>query len=137
MPYWGGGWGKLCVAGWWWCWQQWWWPHACQQQLVGLPTCARLHKSLAIGYRLKRMHALNSWLPLFPCLQVGSFPNWDIWAEWNGKYRDDVRRFIKGDEGGPSTDCARAHMPAPPAAALCALPHCHLHCQLCPPAARA
>lgn len=32
-------------------------------------------------------------------LQVGSFPNWDIWAEWNGKYRDDVRRFIKGDPG--------------------------------------
>ncbi|GAB4861303.1 Isoamylase 3, chloroplastic [Ancistrocladus abbreviatus] len=30
---------------------------------------------------------------------VGSFPNWDRWAEWNGKYRDDVRRFIKGDCG--------------------------------------
>uniref|UniRef100_A0A0R0JEP1 Glycosyl hydrolase family 13 catalytic domain-containing protein n=1 Tax=Glycine max TaxID=3847 RepID=A0A0R0JEP1_SOYBN len=26
---------------------------------------------------------------------VGSFPNWDRWAEWNGKYRDDVRKFIK------------------------------------------
>ncbi|CAI9753532.1 unnamed protein product [Fraxinus pennsylvanica] len=26
---------------------------------------------------------------------VGRFPNWDRWAEWNGKYRDDVRRFIK------------------------------------------
>eukprot|EP00270_Netrium_digitus_P005096 TRINITY_DN1663_c0_g1_i1.p1 TRINITY_DN1663_c0_g1~~TRINITY_DN1663_c0_g1_i1.p1 ORF type:complete len:437 (+),score=117.56 TRINITY_DN1663_c0_g1_i1:137-1312(+) len=31
--------------------------------------------------------------------QVGSFPNWDRWAEWNGKYRDDIRRFIKGDVG--------------------------------------
>ncbi|EFN57533.1 hypothetical protein CHLNCDRAFT_34754 [Chlorella variabilis] len=30
---------------------------------------------------------------------VGSFPNWDIWAEWNGKYRDDVRRFLRGDAG--------------------------------------
>ncbi|KAI3438769.1 hypothetical protein D9Q98_001187 [Chlorella vulgaris] len=30
---------------------------------------------------------------------VGSFPNWDIWGEWNGKYRDDVRRFIRGDPG--------------------------------------
>ncbi|XP_078440803.1 isoamylase 3 isoform X2 [Wolffia australiana] len=30
---------------------------------------------------------------------VGNFPNWDRWAEWNGKYRDDVRRFIKGDIG--------------------------------------
>uniref|UniRef100_A0A383WPZ9 isoamylase n=1 Tax=Tetradesmus obliquus TaxID=3088 RepID=A0A383WPZ9_TETOB len=31
--------------------------------------------------------------------QVGTFPNWDVWAEWNGKFRDDVRRFIKGDAG--------------------------------------
>ena len=31
--------------------------------------------------------------------QVGQFPNWDIWAEWNGQYRDIVRRFIKGDPG--------------------------------------
>lgn len=30
---------------------------------------------------------------------VGSFPNWDRWAEWNGKYRDDMRRFVKGDPG--------------------------------------
>ncbi|XP_027356519.1 isoamylase 3, chloroplastic isoform X1 [Abrus precatorius] len=30
---------------------------------------------------------------------VGSFPNWDRWAEWNAKYRDDVRKFIKGDSG--------------------------------------
>lgn len=28
--------------------------------------------------------------------QVGSFIG-DRWAEWNGKYRDDVRRFFKGD----------------------------------------
>ncbi len=31
--------------------------------------------------------------------QVGSFPSWNRWAEWNGKYRDCVRRFIKGDAG--------------------------------------
>ncbi|KAH9690574.1 isoamylase 3 [Citrus sinensis] len=30
---------------------------------------------------------------------VGKFPNWDRWAEWNGKYRDDLRKFIKGDPG--------------------------------------
>ena len=30
---------------------------------------------------------------------VGSFPNWDRWSEWNGKYRDDVRAFVKGDPG--------------------------------------
>ena len=29
--------------------------------------------------------------------QVGNFPI--LWAEWNGKYRDCVRRFWKGDEG--------------------------------------
>ncbi len=31
--------------------------------------------------------------------QVGSFPSWNRWAEWNGRYRDDMRRFLKGDEG--------------------------------------
>lgn len=31
--------------------------------------------------------------------QVGSFPAWNRWAEWNGKYRDDMRRFLKGDGG--------------------------------------
>lgn len=31
--------------------------------------------------------------------QVGAFPNWDVWGEWNGRFRDDVRRFIKGDPG--------------------------------------
>jgi isoamylase len=30
--------------------------------------------------------------------QVGSFPAWGRWAEWNGKFRDDVRRYIRGDE---------------------------------------
>lgn len=30
---------------------------------------------------------------------VGSFPNWDRWSEWNGKYRDDVRAFVRGDPG--------------------------------------
>ena len=29
--------------------------------------------------------------------QVGNFPV--LWAEWNGKYRDTVRRFWKGDSG--------------------------------------
>ena len=31
--------------------------------------------------------------------QVGSFGSWSRWAEWNGKYRDDVRRFVRGDDG--------------------------------------
>ena len=29
--------------------------------------------------------------------QVGSFPAWGRWAEWNGKFRDDIRKFVKGD----------------------------------------
>ncbi|HOW43444.1 MAG TPA: glycogen debranching protein GlgX [Candidatus Omnitrophota bacterium] len=29
--------------------------------------------------------------------QVGCFPAWGRWAEWNGKYRDDLRRFLKGE----------------------------------------
>lgn len=31
--------------------------------------------------------------------QVGSFPAWNRWAEWNGKYRDDMRDFLKGNYG--------------------------------------
>jgi len=31
--------------------------------------------------------------------QVGSFPAWGRWAEWNGRYRDDLRRFLKSDGG--------------------------------------
>lgn len=30
--------------------------------------------------------------------QVGSFIG-DTWQEWNGRFRDDLRKFIKGDEG--------------------------------------
>ncbi|NEO31750.1 MAG: glycogen debranching protein GlgX [Symploca sp. SIO3C6] len=29
--------------------------------------------------------------------QVGSFPAYGRWAEWNGKYRDTIRKFLKGD----------------------------------------
>lgn len=35
--------------------------------------------------------------------QVGNFPSWNRWCEWNGKYRDDIRRFLKGDN-----NCAMA-----------------------------
>jgi glycogen operon protein len=30
--------------------------------------------------------------------QVGSFPSWGRWAEWNGRFRDSIRRFLKSDE---------------------------------------
>src|SRR5262249_26206217 len=31
--------------------------------------------------------------------QVGQFPYGHRWSEWNGRYRDDVRRFWRGDPG--------------------------------------
>jgi isoamylase len=36
--------------------------------------------------------------------KVGEFPQ--AWAEWNGRYRDDIRRFVRGD-GGAVADLAR------------------------------
>ena len=29
--------------------------------------------------------------------QVGSFPAWNRWSEWNGRYRDEMRDYLKGD----------------------------------------
>lgn len=37
--------------------------------------------------------------------QVGSFPDYERWGEWNGKYRDDIRRFIKSQ--GTVTEVAK------------------------------
>lgn len=39
--------------------------------------------------------------------QVGSFPAFRRWSEWNGRYRDDMRRFLKGDEGMAGTAITR------------------------------
>ena len=38
--------------------------------------------------------------------QVGSFVG-DTWQEWNGRFRDDVRHFLKGDAGSVSALAAR------------------------------
>jgi isoamylase len=38
--------------------------------------------------------------------QVGSFVG-DAWQEWNGHFRDDVRRFLRGDEGKVSALATR------------------------------
>jgi glycogen operon protein len=38
--------------------------------------------------------------------QVGSFVG-DTWQEWNGRFRDDVRRFLKSDNGSASRVAAR------------------------------
>jgi isoamylase len=39
--------------------------------------------------------------------QVGSFPAYGRWAEWNGQYRDTLRRFLIGDMGqvGAVAEC--------------------------------
>ena len=39
--------------------------------------------------------------------QVGSFPAWNRWAEWNGRYRDDLRRYLKGDSGAAQAAAQR------------------------------
>ena len=38
--------------------------------------------------------------------QVGHFPG-DRWAEWNGRYRDEIRRFVRGDPGLTGAVAAR------------------------------
>jgi glycogen operon protein len=38
--------------------------------------------------------------------QVGSFVG-DTWQEWNGRFRDDVRRFLKGENGSVSRVASR------------------------------
>ncbi|VFN01561.1 MAG: glycogen operon protein [Candidatus Kentron sp. G] len=39
--------------------------------------------------------------------QVGSFPHWGRWAEWNGHFRDDIRKFVRGDPGMVQTLATR------------------------------
>jgi glycogen operon protein len=38
--------------------------------------------------------------------QIGGFPGYR-WAEWNGRFRDDMRKFIKGDSGVTSSVASR------------------------------
>ncbi|MFZ2491173.1 MAG: glycogen debranching protein GlgX [Thermoanaerobaculia bacterium] len=44
--------------------------------------------------------------------QVGSFPAYGRWAEWNGRYRDTLRKFVKG-EGGQTGAVANAILGSP------------------------
>jgi len=39
--------------------------------------------------------------------QVGTLPSWGRWAEWNGIFRDDVRKFVKSDQGMASALATR------------------------------
>ena len=56
-----------------------------------------LLKSLAFDPILRSTKLIAEAWDAGGLYQVGSFPNWNRWAEWNGKYRDDMRRFLKGD----------------------------------------
>ncbi|MGC8640559.1 MAG: glycogen debranching protein, partial [Isosphaeraceae bacterium] len=39
--------------------------------------------------------------------QVGTFPGGERWSDWNGRYRDDVRRFWRGEPGMTSALATR------------------------------
>ena len=39
--------------------------------------------------------------------QVGTLPSWGRWAEWNSRFRDDIRKFVRGDAGMTSALATR------------------------------
>lgn len=56
-------------------------------------------ESLAFDPVLGKMKLIAEAWDAGGLYQVGSFPSWNRWAEWNGRYRDDIRSFLKGDDG--------------------------------------
>ena len=56
-------------------------------------------ESLAFDPELGKMKLIAEAWDAGGLYQVGSFPSWNRWAEWNGRYRDDMRSFLKGDDG--------------------------------------
>lgn len=56
-------------------------------------------ESLAFDPVLGKMKLIAEAWDAGGLYQVGSFPAWNRWAEWNGRYRDDMRSFLKGDDG--------------------------------------
>ena len=56
-------------------------------------------ESLAFDPVLGKMKLIAEAWDAGGLYQVGSFPSWNRWAEWNGRYRDDMRSFLKGDSG--------------------------------------
>ena len=64
-------------------------------------SCSRWH----VTRYLDKMKLIAEAWDAGGLYQVGSFPSWSRWAEWNGRYRDDMRRFLKGDgEHGGNRD---------------------------------
>lgn len=56
-------------------------------------------ESLAFDPVLGKMKLIAEAWDAGGLYQVGSFPSWNRWAEWNGRYRDDMRSFLKGADG--------------------------------------
>lgn len=56
-------------------------------------------ESLAFDPVLGKMKLIAEAWDAGGLYQVGNFPSWNRWAEWNGRYRDDMRSFLKGDDG--------------------------------------
>lgn len=56
-------------------------------------------ESLAFDPVLGKMKLIAEAWDAGGLYQVGSFPSWNRLAEWNGRYRDDMRSFLKGDDG--------------------------------------
>lgn len=56
-------------------------------------------ESLAFDPVLGKMKLIAEAWDAGGLYQVGRFPSWNRWAEWNGRYRDDMRSFLKGDDG--------------------------------------
>lgn len=50
--------------------------------------------------------------------QVGAFPHYGRWSEWNGHFRDAVRQFIKGSDGPWAGNMA---------AVICGSPHIYVN----------
>lgn len=66
-----------------------------------------LLESLAYDPILKKAELIAEAWDAGGLYQVGSFPSWNRWGEWNGRYRDDLRCFLKGDYGMTHTAAQR------------------------------
>jgi isoamylase/glycogen operon protein len=66
------------------------------EPLINPPLIQAIAKDPVLGNTIKLIAEPWDAVGLY---NVGSFPEGDSWAEWNGKYRDHVRRFIKGTDG--------------------------------------
>ena len=68
-----------------------------EETKIGAPMAnPPILESLAFDPVLGKMKLIAEAWDAGGLYQVGSFPSWNRWAEWNGRYRDDMRSFFKG-----------------------------------------